>query len=61
MDRVAADTMGNEVIHLEDELGVDAEAEDVDHLYRRHRTQTSLRLEGNLHHFSVEEQERKHH
>jgi hypothetical protein len=61
VDRVATDTMGNEVVHLDDAEGVDAKAEDVDHLHRQRRTQTSIRLAGNLHHFLVEEQERRHH
>ena len=61
MDRVATDTMGNKVVHSEDAEGVDAKAEDVDRLHRRHRKQTSLQSAGNLHHFLVEEQERRHH
>ena len=61
MDRVAADTTDNEVVHTEDVEGVDAVVEDVDHLPRQHRMQIYLRLAVNLHHFSVEEQERRQH
>ena len=62
MDRVAADTTDNEVVHTEDVEGVDKiGVEDVDHLPRRRRIQTYLRSAVNLHHFLVEEQERMHH
>ena len=37
VDMVAADTTNNEAAHMEDKEGVDAEAEDSDHLHRRHR------------------------
>ena len=57
MDRVATDTMGNKVVHLDEAEGVDTKAEDVDHLHRQCRTQTSLWLAENLHHFLVEEKE----
>ena len=60
-DRVAMDTKDSKAECTEDTEGVDAEAEDVDHLHRGHRTQIYLRSAGNLHHFLVEEQEHKHH
>ena len=40
MDRVAADTTDNEVVHTEDAEEVDAGVEDVDHLPRQHKMQT---------------------
>ena len=56
VDRVAADTTVNEVVHTEDVEGVDAGEEDADHLLRKCRMQTYLQLAGNQHHFLVEEQ-----
>ena len=61
MDRVAADTTDNVVVHTEDAEGVDAGAEVVDLLPRRHKMQIYLWLAVNLHQFLVEEQEHRHH
>ena len=61
VDRVAEDTTDNEVVHTEDAEEVDAGVEDVDHSPRRHTMQIYLRLAVNLHHFSLEEKERRHH
>ena len=58
---MAVDTKDNVGVHTEDAEGVDAEAEDKDHLHRRHRTQTFLRSEVNLHPILAEEQEYRHH
>ena len=61
MDRVAADTTDNMMVHREDAEGVDAEVEDKDILHKPHKMQTFLRSEDNLHHFLAEEQEHRHH
>ena len=61
MDRVAADTTDNKVVHSDDAEGVDAGAEDADHLPRQHKMQINLRSAVNLHHSLVEEHECRHH
>ncbi len=57
VDRVAADTTENEVVHTENAEEVDSGVEDVNQLPRPHKMKIYHRSAVNLHHFLLKEQE----